>query len=186
MAENVQVNPVGSFHCKCPLGYKAGMEESVQDIKCLGWKKNVPNVNPVGSFHYKCPQGYKVAWDGRKCTGTARDGRKCTVGSFHYKCPLGYKETRGWKKVYRQSSQWPQGIEESVQVSPVGIFIIKCPLGYKVALGMEESVQVGPVGSFNCKCPLGYKVARDGRKCTGKSSRKFSLKCQLGDKELGI
>ncbi|CAG2222857.1 HMCN [Mytilus edulis] len=47
---------------------------------------------------------------------------------------------------------------------------------------MEESVQVSPVGSFHCKCPLGYKVARDGRKCTGKSSRKFSLKCPLGYK----
>ncbi|XP_005998157.1 EGF-containing fibulin-like extracellular matrix protein 2a isoform X2 [Latimeria chalumnae] len=93
------VNTLGSFHCKCPDGYRKVGTECIDIDECRYRYCQHRCVNSPGSFTCQCEPGFQLAGNNRSCVDVnecdmgARCQQRCynTYGTFICRCDQGYE-----------------------------------------------------------------------------------------------
>uniref|UniRef100_A0A8C5PCJ6 EGF containing fibulin extracellular matrix protein 2 n=1 Tax=Leptobrachium leishanense TaxID=445787 RepID=A0A8C5PCJ6_9ANUR len=135
------VNIPGSFHCKCPEGYRKIGTECVDIDECRYRYCQHRCVNSPGSFTCQCEPGFQLASNNRSCVDVnecsmgAPCQQRCynTYGTFLCRCNQGYELDR--------DGHTCNDIDEC---------------SYSSYLCQHECVN--EPGRFSCICPEGYQL----------------------------
>ncbi|KAM8938879.1 EGF-containing fibulin-like extracellular matrix protein 2 isoform 2-T2 [Pelodytes ibericus] len=135
------VNIAGSFHCKCPDGYRKIGNECVDIDECRYRYCQHRCVNSPGSFTCQCEPGFQLASNNRSCVDVnecsmgAPCQQRCynTYGTFLCRCNQGYElDHDGYTCNDVDECSYSSYLCQHQCVNEPGRFSCSCPDGYQL------------------------------------------------------
>ncbi|XP_053395361.1 uncharacterized protein LOC123523940 isoform X4 [Mercenaria mercenaria] len=201
------VNTLGSFECRCKLGYRneSGICKDIDE--CSDVKQNTCDqncTNTAGSFICNCQAGFAFVngkcTDIDECLGVSRCDQSCdnTVGSYKCSCKEGFKldltDRQSCKPANAcNKTESSQCLEKNAECKVTnGQIECYCLKGYsfnnsdicedvKECSGNSTPCKNGVCrekeGGFNCECETGSYLLQDGITCQVCEETKFGPNC---------
>ncbi|XP_041445954.1 EGF-containing fibulin-like extracellular matrix protein 2 isoform X2 [Xenopus laevis] len=154
------INMLGSYHCKCPEGYRKIGNECVDIDECRYRYCQHRCVNYPGSFVCQCEPGFQLASNNRSCVDVneCSMGTPCqqrcynTYGTFLCRCNQGYELSHdGYTCTDIDECSYSSYLCQHQCVNEPGSFSCSCPEGYQL-LGTRlcQDINECELGTHSC------------------------------------